>query len=140
MKNYLVEFTEKGARIYKDPVIIEQKKNNPNVLLNPELPKGVSPSFWIKDGNYIGIADIDSAKIILNKQNLNKLETKILTSKLISKNTIYKPKEIYADPGTQFIPEYLEEKQQKSNNSSILIGLGAVIGVILVILLIKKVF
>lgn len=54
-KNYLVIFTEYGARIEKDIVIIEKYKNNSNVLYNPELPHGVPPRFWVKDKNKIGI-------------------------------------------------------------------------------------
>lgn len=54
--DYLVEFLESGARIIKDPLLIEKKKGLPNVLLNPDLThlKGVSPSFWVKEGSTIG--------------------------------------------------------------------------------------
>jgi len=43
-KDRLVIFTKTGARIIKDPALIELHKDNPNALLNPELPIG-SPSF-----------------------------------------------------------------------------------------------
>lgn len=55
--DYLVEFLESGgARIIKDPLLIDKKKHLPNVLLSPDLShlKGVSPSFWIKEGDTIG--------------------------------------------------------------------------------------
>lgn len=53
--DFLVEFLETGARIIKDPLLIERKKDLPNVLLNPTIShlKGISPSFWIKNGNVI---------------------------------------------------------------------------------------
>lgn len=54
-KNYLVIFMEYGARIEKDPAMIDKYKNNSNVLLNPELPHGVPPLYWVKDKNKIGI-------------------------------------------------------------------------------------
>lgn len=54
-KNYLVIFMEYGARIEKDPVLIEKYKNNSNVLYNPELPHGVPIEFWVKNKNKIGI-------------------------------------------------------------------------------------
>jgi hypothetical protein len=54
MKDYLVEFTDNGARIIKDPDSIEKKKNNENVLLNPVIPNKVSPSKWVKNGDKIG--------------------------------------------------------------------------------------
>ena len=55
MKNTLVEFGEYGARIYKDPKIIEQKMSQDNVLVNPDIShlKGISPSFWVKNGSLI---------------------------------------------------------------------------------------
>lgn len=54
--DYLVEFLETGARIIKDPLLISKKKHLPNVLLSPDIShlKGVSPSFWIKEGDTIG--------------------------------------------------------------------------------------
>jgi hypothetical protein len=54
--DYLVEFVESGgARIIKDPLLIDRKKDSPNVLLNPDIRhlRGVSPSFWIKEGDSI---------------------------------------------------------------------------------------
>jgi hypothetical protein len=54
--DFLVEFLESGgARIIKDALLVEKKKNFPNVLLNPDIShlKGISPSFWIKDGSVI---------------------------------------------------------------------------------------
>jgi len=54
--DYLVEFLESGARIIKDPLLVQKKKDLPNVILNPDLShlKGVSPSFWVKEGDTIG--------------------------------------------------------------------------------------
>jgi hypothetical protein len=54
--DFLVEFLESGARIIKDPILVEKKKDSPNVILNPDLShlKGISPSFWVKEGNTIG--------------------------------------------------------------------------------------
>lgn len=55
--DFLVEFLETGgARIIKDPLLIEKKKGLPNVLLSPDIShlKGVSPSFWVREGNTIG--------------------------------------------------------------------------------------
>ena len=52
----LVEFTgEVGARIIKDPRVIAQKMNGNNVLLNPDIKHlaGISPSFWVKNGDQI---------------------------------------------------------------------------------------
>lgn len=52
----LVEFTgEVGARIIKDPRVIAQKMNGDNVLLNPDMKHlaGISPSFWVKNGDQI---------------------------------------------------------------------------------------
>lgn len=48
MKNILVEFGEYGARIYKDPAIIEQKKDQPNCFINPDTTAvlGISPVYW----------------------------------------------------------------------------------------------
>jgi hypothetical protein len=48
MKDILVEFTEKGAVIHKDPLIISAKKSLPHCFLNPDLSKvsGISPSYW----------------------------------------------------------------------------------------------
>lgn len=54
--DYLVEFLESGgARIIKDPLLIERKKDSSNVLLNPDIRhlRGISPSFWIKEGETI---------------------------------------------------------------------------------------
>jgi hypothetical protein len=53
MKNILLEITENGGRIHKDPAYIEANKNKPNCFFNPDLTpfKGVSPSYYcIKDG------------------------------------------------------------------------------------------
>jgi len=54
--DYLVEFLESGARIVKDPLLVQKKKDLPNVLVNPDIShlKGVSPSFWVKEGDTIG--------------------------------------------------------------------------------------
>ena len=55
--DYLVEFLESGgARIIKDPLLVEKKKDLPNVLLSPDIShlRGVSPSFWVKEGDTIG--------------------------------------------------------------------------------------
>lgn len=55
--DYLVEFLESGgARIIKDPLLISKKQGLPNTMLNPPIDhlKGISPSFWIQDGEVIG--------------------------------------------------------------------------------------
>lgn len=51
MKNILVEFTEAGAIIHKNPDIIALKMNAPNCVLNPDMSRvsGVSPTFWKLD-------------------------------------------------------------------------------------------
>lgn len=48
MKDFLVEFTENGAIVHKDPSIIASKKDLPFCFLNPNLSKisGISPSYW----------------------------------------------------------------------------------------------
>jgi hypothetical protein len=53
--DYLVEFLDIGARVIKDPVMIESKMGQDNVLLNPEIRHltGISPSFWVRDGEKI---------------------------------------------------------------------------------------
>jgi hypothetical protein len=60
----LVEFTgEVGARIIKDPRIIANKAGSPNVLLNPDMKhlNGISPSFWVKNGDLIEAIDPQQA-------------------------------------------------------------------------------
>jgi hypothetical protein len=55
--DFLVEFLESGgARIIKDPLLVEKKKDLPNVLLSPDIShlRGISPSFWIREENTIG--------------------------------------------------------------------------------------
>ena len=49
MKNILVEFTDHGAIVHKDPSIIAAKRDLPYCFFNPELSKvaGVSPSYWV---------------------------------------------------------------------------------------------
>lgn len=59
--DYLVEFLEQGgARIIKDPMLIDRKKELPNVLLNPDVRhlRGVSPSFWVRKGDEIVAEDV----------------------------------------------------------------------------------
>lgn len=62
--DFLVEFSEHGARIIKDPSLIESKKSQPNVLINPEISHlaGISPSFWVKDGDKVGHMGINESK------------------------------------------------------------------------------
>lgn len=60
----LVEFTgEVGARIVKDPRIIAEKIGKDNVLLNPDTKhlQGISPSFWVKNGDLIEAISPESA-------------------------------------------------------------------------------
>ena len=67
--DYLVEFLESGARIIKDPLLIEKKKDLPNVMLNPDVShlKGVSPSFWVKEGDTIGtLHPQESLKMVMD--------------------------------------------------------------------------
>lgn len=68
--DYLVEFLESGgARIIKDPLLVSKKKHLPNVLLSPDIShlKGVSPSFWIKDGESIGTHTPEMMRSIVNE-------------------------------------------------------------------------
>ncbi len=80
-KQYLVIFTEKnGARVEKHPEFIELHKNDENVLLNPELPKGVSPSNWFKDGDKIGVSD--------NTSISNNIHSSFLDERIIRQDNI----------------------------------------------------
>lgn len=110
-RHYIVEFTENGAKIYKDPIIIEQKKNQDNVLLNPELPIGVSPSFWKKDNDNIAIISFDDAKNVLKITKTNNLKANIIKSKL-EKRQMFLPFKQEIDAGNVII-----EKEQTSNIS-----------------------
>lgn len=49
MKDILVEFTDHGAIVHKDPSVIAAKRDLPYCFFNPELSKvaGVSPSYWV---------------------------------------------------------------------------------------------
>jgi hypothetical protein len=62
--DYLVEFIDSGARVIKDPNLVEKKRNLPNVLVNPKIShlRGISPSFWIKDGEGISVKDFNESK------------------------------------------------------------------------------
>lgn len=62
--DYLVEFLESGARIIKDPTLIEKKKGLPNTILNPEIKhlKGISPSFWYQDGDQVAHLPLDATR------------------------------------------------------------------------------
>lgn len=62
--DYLVEFLDIGARVIKDPSLIEAKKGQENVLLNPEIAhlKGVSPSFWVREGDTITHMGVEESK------------------------------------------------------------------------------
>ena len=62
--DYLVEFLDIGARVIKDPSLIEAKKGQANVSLNPEIAhlKGVSPSFWVRDGETITHMGLEESK------------------------------------------------------------------------------
>lgn len=60
----LVEFSgDVGARIIKDPRIIAQKIGSENVLLNPDMKhlQGISPSFWVKNGDLIEAVSPEAA-------------------------------------------------------------------------------
>jgi hypothetical protein len=106
MKHYLVIFTKNnGAKIIKDPEYVSMHRDDPDALFNPELPKGISPSLWVKDGNKISVKESDittfveakgidetfintkitrleNEKIALNK-HLNILDKKIKKYKII---------------------------------------------------------
>lgn len=62
--DYLVEFLDIGARVIKDPSLIEAKKGQANVLLNPDIShlKGVSPSFWVRNGETITHMGLEESK------------------------------------------------------------------------------
>jgi Asp-tRNA(Asn)/Glu-tRNA(Gln) amidotransferase C subunit len=49
MKDILVEFTDYGAIVHKNPSTILSKKDLPYCFFNPDLSKvsGVSPSYWV---------------------------------------------------------------------------------------------
>lgn len=51
MKTVVVTFTTAGARIVKgvDPAAF------PGALVNPQIPRGVPPHLWVKDGDKIGV-------------------------------------------------------------------------------------
>ena len=76
--SFLVEFNPHGARIIKDPVEIEAKKCQDNVLLNPDLShlRGISPSFWVKKGSCIEIAsDLERESILdANSERVKEIE------------------------------------------------------------------
>jgi hypothetical protein len=73
MSDILVEFNNNvGARIHRDPAIIQLKKHQDNVLLNPDIEhlKGISPSFWKKEGNNIvpmTHSEVNETHLFLNK-------------------------------------------------------------------------
>lgn len=51
--NFLLEITDAGGRIHRDPKVIDEKKDLPNCFLNPDLSKfqGISPSYFkVEDG------------------------------------------------------------------------------------------
>lgn len=49
MKDILVEFTDYGAIIHKNPSVISSKRDLPYCFFNPDISKvsGVSPSYWV---------------------------------------------------------------------------------------------
>ena len=55
-KNYLVVFSESGARVMKDPHYIKEHKNDKNVLYNPILPHGVPLEYWRQGKNKITLS------------------------------------------------------------------------------------
>lgn len=71
--DFLVEFTgEIGARIIKDPNIFQKKKDQDNVLINPDIGhlKGISPSFWVKKEHLIdSVSPEDAYKIVFESEN-----------------------------------------------------------------------
>ncbi len=103
-KQRLIVFTENGARIIKDPKMIEELKNSKGAILNPEeLPTKGSPSFWknvdgdielCKDSEISKIVEINSVsslhekvKIIKdfnNIQKLNKFKLALFASFLLN--------------------------------------------------------
>jgi hypothetical protein len=73
MKDILVEFTGNvGARIIKDPRIIAEKAGQDNVLLNPDTKhlQGISPSFWVKNGNSVeAITPQEAQKLVFDSES-----------------------------------------------------------------------
>lgn len=71
--DFLVEFTgEVGARIIKDPNIFQKKKDQDNVLINPDIGhlKGISPSFWVRKEHLIdSLSPEDAYKIVFESEN-----------------------------------------------------------------------
>ena len=56
-KDFVVIFTDEVVRVEKDPSLVAIYKGQPNVLFNPELPKGVSPDKWVKNGKRIDVKE-----------------------------------------------------------------------------------
>jgi len=83
MKDFIVIFSETGARIVKDPQFIKEHKNDSNVLFNPKIPPKAVLHSWFKDGNKIGIKeevihDIDLTPVheSFTQESLTKLKFK----------------------------------------------------------------
>ena len=88
MKITVVEFTEKGARIR---VGIENPKPASNILINPELPKGVPPHLWrLVDGAIVVVDEATHAlemtapKPVCDKQRDHSLLIAIGISLIVS--------------------------------------------------------
>ena len=90
--DFLVEFLDIGAKLIKDPKTIEEKKGQSNVLLNPDIKhlKGISPSFWVKDGDKIGYQNSSkSQEIAFNMSFTRKeIDTTTFIPEQISQNMI----------------------------------------------------
>lgn len=74
MKNFIVIFTSEGAKISKDPEVIEKYKDKENILINPKIPDGEPPHLWIKDGDEIKVSGKDEIKTRTNK--IKRIRTK----------------------------------------------------------------
>lgn len=85
MKDFIVIFSENGAKIVKDPETIKKRKNDNNVLFNPTIPKSIPPHQWVKDGDEIKVKTEGkdtkysiSKKFLKNKSDLLNFEIKLL--------------------------------------------------------------
>lgn len=82
MKDYLVEFSSAGGRIIKDQNEIKLKKDLPNVLLNPKIPRLVPPHLWFKAEDRIGIKNSKDAILEMTPESAKpfiKSNDKLLT-------------------------------------------------------------
>jgi D-ribose pyranose/furanose isomerase RbsD len=90
MKDLLVEFTDNGAILHKDPAVIEEKKGLPYCFINPDLSNviKVSPSYWVynSDGEIVP-ASPEERKRRDELQSVKPNENTVSLKKTLSKLT-----------------------------------------------------